>query len=233
MKFPLIYLFIFIFGCASGPKLVQFAPDGFPDAWWQPIPEDQISDWEIPPQKARRTENEVVLSKRTELGQFSNLHPIEFEFEGAYYGSVEGLWQALKYPESKTDERLKNPDIVWPFSRAQVMRLSGFEAKRAGDIASQNMKKLGIKWVTYKGKKLNYSNSTENTDEHYALILRACRKKLETDPKLARLLRSTKNLVFLSDHKQKPDSPPAYRYHEIYMKLRAEQKSLSQIDSQP
>lgn len=225
MKFQLSYLIfnILLVGCASGNKMASGVTDGFPDIWWQAVPEDHVADWEIPPQAAVRSNSEVVLSKRNELGRFSNLHPIAFSFEGEHYGSVEGLWQALKYPEAKDDARFKNPEVVWPYTREQVMKLSGFEAKKAGDIASENMKKLNIKWVTYKGKKLNYSDYAQDTSAHYDLILRACRAKLMADEKLADLLRNTKNLTFLSDHKQKPDSPPAYRYHEIYMKLRAEQ----------
>ncbi len=195
--------------------------DNYPESWWQPIPADQVAEWEIPPQAARREAFEVVLSKRNELGQFSNLQAIEFDFEGQHYGSVEGLWQALKYPEGISDER-NSGAVVWPYTRAQVMKLSGFEAKKAGDAASGNMKILGIKWVSYKGRKLNYSGSDDETSEHYDLILRACRAKLAADPKLLTLLLKTGNLKFLSDHKQKSDSPPSYRYHEIYMKLRTE-----------
>ena len=222
MKFriPCLILNLLLFGCASQDKIRSNVNDSYPDIWWQPITD--AAEWEIPPQSARREAAEVVLSKRTELGKFSNLQAVEFDFEGEHYGSVEGLWQALKYPEDKNDERSHGPDVVWPFTRAQVMKLSGFEAKKAGDVASANMKKLAIKWVTYKGKKLNYSGSDVETAEHYDLILRACRAKLAADPALVQLLLKTGNLNFLSDHKQKADSPPSYRYHEIYMKLRKE-----------
>lgn len=226
MKFRISYFIfnIFLLGCASGSKMMEASNDGFPDIWWQALPKDQIADWEIPPQAAKRELSQVVLSKRNDLGRFSNLQAIEFDFEGEHYGSVEGLWQALKYPENANDERFKNPDVVWPFTREQVMKLSGFEAKKAGDIASANMKKLDIKWVTYKGRRLAYSGSDQETAQHYDLILRACRAKLAADPGLADLLRRTKDLKFMADHKQKPDSPPSYRYHDIYMKLRAELK---------
>ncbi len=213
---------LFLFGCASGDKISSTAKDGFPDTWWQSIPDDQVAEWEIAPQKANREKSEVVLSKRTELGKFSNLHPLEFNFENEHYASVEGLWQSMKYPEGEKDERLKDTEVIWPYTRKQVMLMSGFEAKKAGDLASANMKKLNIKWVTYKGKKLNYSDVDQDTHEHYNIILNACRAKLAADKGLRALLLSTKSLTFLSDHKQKPDSPPAYRYHEIYMKLRNE-----------
>lgn len=222
LRIPYLILNLLLFGCASQEKVKTLVNYAYPDIWWQAVPESQVAEWEIPPQNAKREAAEVVLSKRTELGQFSNLQAIEFDFEGEHYGSVEGLWQALKYPEDKNDERSQGPDVVWPYTRAQVMKLSGFEAKKAGDVASANMKKLGIKWVTYKGKKLNYSGSAEETAEHYGLILRACRAKLAAAPAIQRLLLQTGNLKFLSDHKQKADSPSAYKYHEIYMKLRTE-----------
>lgn len=215
----LVLLNILLFGCVTGVSTKK-QNDSFPDNWWQVVSEDQIADWEIPPQAADRLKSEVILSKRNELGQFSNLQAAPFYMDGDYYASVEALWQSMKFPENKDDERLKDPAVVWPMTREQVMKLSGFEAKKAGDLASHNMRKLGIAWVTYKGKKIDYTGKEAN--EHYELILRACRAKLAANPQLIDLLRRTKNLTFMSDHKQRQDSPPAYRYHEIYMKLREE-----------
>lgn len=224
----LIFCSLFL-GCVSEGVskngVVGSLSDGFPDIWWQVVPDEQIAAWEVPPQAANRAKAEVVLSKRNELGQFSNLHASEFELDGDHYASVEGLWQAMKYPESKNDERLKDPSISWSYTREQVMRLTGFEAKRAGDLANANMKKLAIKWVTYKRQKIEYNGA--HTEKHYEVILRACRAKLAANPQLTELLRRTKNLIFMADHKQRSDSPPAYKYHEIYMKLRAELKNVS------
>ena len=209
-----------LFGCASGNKVTTAFTDGYPDIWWQTLPEDQIASWEIPPQAAHREKYEVVLSKRNELGQFSNLQAAKFYLDGEFYESVEGLWQSMKYPEDKNDERMKNPAVIWAFTREQVTKLSGFEAKRAGDLASANMKTLGITWVTYKGHKIDYTG--KESTQHYDLILRACRSKLAAHPELVELLRRTEKLSLMADHKQKPDSPPAYKYHEIYMKIRSE-----------
>lgn len=222
MKIQLFYILlnILLFGCVSDNKTSSHVEDGFPDIWWHEVSRDQLADWEIPPQAADRTKSEVVLSKRNELGQFSNLQAAQFYLDGDLYASVEGLWQSLKYPENNHDERLKDSSVLWPYTREQVMKLTGFEAKKAGDAASSNMKKLKIKWVTYKGKKINYSD--KDIAQHYELIVRACRAKLDSNPHLVDLLRRTKDLKFMSDHRQKPDSPPAYRYHEIYMRLRDE-----------
>src|SRR4051812_33195562 len=71
---------------------------GYPAEWWAPIPESERQSWEILPQDAGA--DEVIVSKRTELGVFSNLTAAPFEFEGTHYASVEGLWQMMKYPET-------------------------------------------------------------------------------------------------------------------------------------
>lgn len=193
--------------------------DGFPNLWWKEVPADQLPGWEIPPNAADRSKGEVILSKRNELGQFSNLGETPFVLDGQAYGSVEGLWQGMKYPESKNDERIKD-GVEWAYTRAQVFAMSGFESKHAGDLANANMKKLGIKWITYRGQKIVYNGA--DAPVHYELILRACRAKLDQNPQLTKLLLSTKNLTFFADHKQTPDSLPSYKYHEIYMKLRGE-----------
>ncbi len=214
---------ILIFGCAhASTEVTVLGADGFPDIWWQAVPQAQLPGWEIPPQSADRTKGEVILSKRNELGRFSNLGNAGFTLDGDTYGSVEGLWQGMKYPETNNDERIKD-GVVWPFTRAQVMAMAGFDAKHAGDLANAIMKQLGIKWITYHGEKIIYNGP--DAEKHYELILRACRAKLDQNPDLKSLLLSTKNLVFFADHKQAPDSLPSYKYHEIYMKLRAELQS--------
>ena len=204
--------------CAS--LLQNSSTDSYPDVWWQPVPPDQLAGWEVPPNAANRAAGEVILSKRNELGQLSNFAAASFTLDGDNYASIEGLWQALKYPENADDERLKDSSIVWPFTRAQVMNMVAFDAKKAGEAASSNMKKLGIKWVTYKGQKIFYSGIDQ--DKHYDVMLRASRAKLENNPKIKSILMSTKTLKLLPDHKQPPDAPPAYHYYDIYMKLRAE-----------
>ncbi len=194
----------------------------YPDAWWQPVPEAELKSWEIPPQAADRTKDEVILSKRTELGQFSNLAPTSFTMDRIKYASIEGLWQGMKYPENAQDERLKDPSVFWPYTREQVYAMSDFESKAAGDLANANMKKLGIKWITYEGEKVEYNGS--GVQRHYEIILRASREKIAQNPKLKKLLISTGDLKFSPDHTQQPNANPAYRYHEIYMKIRSEVK---------
>jgi predicted NAD-dependent protein-ADP-ribosyltransferase YbiA (DUF1768 family) len=217
----LFFIFTFLislFGCGSVAKKVY--NDGYPDFWWQEIPKNDLASWEIGPQDAIREKGEVILSKRNELGKLSNFTPATFVLDGKKYASIEGLWQSMKFPEGKKDERLKDKSIVWPHTREQVEQMTSFEAKRAGDAASANMKKLGIKWITYQGKKIDYKETEK--EKFYDIIYRASRAKLESNPDIKDLLMRTGSLKLLPDHHQKPTDPPSYRYFEIYEKLRAE-----------
>ncbi|MCC2679519.1 MAG: hypothetical protein K0R29_2095 [Pseudobdellovibrio sp.] len=220
MKFvlSLSLLLSSIFGCSTAAKKVF--NDGYPDLWWQEVPKSELASWEIGPQEADRSKGEVILSKRNELGKLSNFTPAPFTLDGTTYASIEGLWQSMKFPEGPKDERMKDKTIVWPFTREQVQQMTSFEAKRAGDKAGDNMKKLGIEWVTYKGKKIDYKGTEKEV--FYDIIFRASRAKLESNPDIKALLLRTKTLKLLPDHHQKPTDPPSYRYYEIYMKLREE-----------
>lgn len=212
-----------VFGCSSAAKKVF--NDGYPDIWWQEIPKKDLASWEIGPHEASREKSEVILSKRNELGKLSNFQAAEFTLDKTKYSSIEGLWQSMKFPEGKKDERLKDKTLVWPFTREQVTQMTAFEAKRAGDKAADNMKKMGIEWVTYKGKKLEYRGKDQ--DKFYDIIFRASRAKLENNPDIKALLLKTGNLKLLPDHPQKPTDPPSYRYYEIYMKLRSEYQAVN------
>ncbi len=204
------WLFIAGLGCASA-----LGETNHPASWWQPVPRAQAASWEILPQDAGP--GEVVLSKRTELGLLSNFAPTPFEFRGKKYASLEGFWQAMKYPEGPDDPRAK---AEWKFTRDQVAGMSGFDAKHAGDLASENMRKLGITWVSFEGRRFEYR--PKQPGEHYRLIVEATRAKVEQNPEVKRILLATGNLVLKPDHRQEPDAPAAWRYHEILMAIRRE-----------
>ena len=192
------------------------------DEWWKPVPASELPAWETPPQAADRTKNEVVLSKRTELGVFSNLALSPFEMDGIKYQSIEGLWQGMKFPDNENDERFIDSTtgarVAWPVTREQVYAMSDFESKKAGDQANEIMKKLGIKWVTYFGQKIEYKGKDQAA--HYAIIYDASVAKIEQNPLIKQLLLKTKGLSFILDHKQDSNSPAAYRTDLIYMKIR-------------
>jgi predicted NAD-dependent protein-ADP-ribosyltransferase YbiA (DUF1768 family) len=189
---------------------------GYPSHWWAPIPEEQGQWWEILPQEARP--GEVILSKRNELGAFSNFADTPFYFHGRRYASVEGFWYMLAYPEGPDDPRLKHPGIEWKFTRDQVARMVGFEAKSAGALAEQNMAAMGINWVTFEGKKLKYQSREK--DGHYQLIVKVIWEKVRQNPEVRDLLLSTGNLVLRPDNFDSLRELPAWRYFDIYMDIR-------------
>jgi predicted NAD-dependent protein-ADP-ribosyltransferase YbiA (DUF1768 family) len=192
-----------------------FAP--YPSQWWTPVPETGKPAWEILPQAAKP--GEVILSKRNELGILSNFAATPFTYRGRRYSSVEGFWQMMLYPENASDPRLK-PGIVWPHTRDEVAGMTAFEAKAAGDAAEQNIRNLGIDWVTFGGRRMPYRSQTKG--EHYRLIVDAMRAKLEQNPKVREILLATGNLILRPDHVQESNAPPEWRYFEIWMDIRAE-----------
>src|SRR5580692_5062201 len=126
----------------------------YPAHWWTPVPEANKPDWEILPQAAKP--GEVILSKRNELGILSNFAATPFTFRGRRYASVEGFWQMMLYPEGAGDPRTQGPGITWPHKRDEVAQMTAFEAKDAGTVAEDNMRKLGIDWVTFEGRRIQY-----------------------------------------------------------------------------
>ena len=119
-----------------------------------PVPEDQKASWEILPQAAGP--GEVIVSKRNELGILSNFAATPFTFRGKRYASVEGFWQMMLYPEGPRDPRALAPGIAWTHTREEVARMTAFEAKDAGTLAEANMRKMGIDWVTFEGRRMPY-----------------------------------------------------------------------------
>ena len=108
----------------------------------------------------------LILSKRNELGILSNFAPTPFLFRNTNYASLEGFWQAMKYPENELDERYGGD--VLPYSRRQVELMVAFEAKKAGSLASKLMKKHQVDWVSFEGRRLTYRDPKKG--EHYKLV---------------------------------------------------------------
>jgi hypothetical protein len=155
---------------------------GYPADWWKPVPPEDLQSWEIGPQAAGPCE--VILSKRNELGILSNFAATAFTLDGERYASVEGFWQMMKFPEGPDDPRAKIPDFTWPATRAQVGLMVAFDAKHMGDVGSDAMKRLGINYVTYRGKQLIYH--TPEKGEHYQTIFAAMKAKLAANPEVRR-----------------------------------------------
>jgi predicted NAD-dependent protein-ADP-ribosyltransferase YbiA (DUF1768 family) len=193
----------------------------YPEHWWTPVPENQKADWEILPQAAKP--GQVILSKRNELGILSNFAATPFTFHGRRYASVEGFWQMMLYPERPNDPRAKAPGIVWPHTREQVAGMIGFDAKDAGTAAEENMRKIGIGWVTFEGRRIEYRSPRKAA--HYELIVKAMRAKLEQNPKVREILLSTGTLTLLPDHVPEPGAPPEWLYFKIWIEIRGELQS--------
>ena len=100
--------------------------------------------------------------------------------------------------------------------------MTAFEAKRAGDLASENMKRLGIAWVSFEGKRMEYRPVAPG--EHYHLIVAATREKVRQNPEVQRVLLATGDLILKPDHHQEANAPAAWRYYEILTKIRDELK---------
>lgn len=193
----------------------------YPASWWSPVPRDQAPTWEILPQDAQK-DVEVILSKRNELGVFSNLAKSPLSFENIAYASVEAFWQMMKYPDPKdpNDLRLKFAHL-YPYTRDQVRSLADFESKKAGDEANKIMKENNIKWISYKGKKFDYKDMGAGSDYHYELIHQVIENKILQNPSIKALLLKTGNLILKPDHIQAANSPKAYAYHTILMEIRS------------
>jgi predicted NAD-dependent protein-ADP-ribosyltransferase YbiA (DUF1768 family) len=222
--FALTILPLLVAGCHSPPTGTHAASEflaartNYPAHWWAPLPTNGAPAWEIFPQDAGP--NEVILSKRSELGLLSNFAATPFTFHGKRYASLEGFWQMMKYPENDEDPRAKYPGLHWAWTREQVAQMTAFEAKRAGDLGSENMKRMGITWITFEGQPMEYRPAVPG--EHYCLIVAATREKVRQNPEVKRILLATGNLVLKPDHHQEPNTPAAWRYYDILMQIRTE-----------
>src|SRR5262249_48191636 len=192
---------------------VTMAQSKYPAHWWTPVDETNKPGWEVLPQAAKP--GEVILSKRHELGILSNFAATPFTLRGKRYASVEGFWQMMLYPEGANDPRAKFAGIQWKHTREEVAQMTAFEAKDAGTLAEENMKRMKIDWVSFEGKRFPYWSTTRG--EHYDVIVAAMRAKLEQNPTVREILLSTGDLKLLPDHYQEENPPAEWRYFEIWM----------------
>ena len=189
----------------------------YPAHWWTPVSEVGKPDWEILPQEAGP--GEVILSKRNELGLLSNFAATPFTYRGKRYASLEGFWQMMLYPEGPRDRRATYRGIEWKYTREQVGKMTSFEAKSAGTLAEENMKKMGITWATFEGKRFEYRSHIPG--EHYRLIVAATRAKVNQNPAVKKVLLQTGDLILKPDHYGEKDAPPEWRYYEILTSIRS------------
>lgn len=214
----LLILFVLAVGATSVfAQQIQRDPR-YPAHWWTPIVDPKKPDWEIMPQEAAA--GEVILSKRHELGLLSNFAPTPFVFHGKKYASLEGFWQMMKYPEDRNDPRAKFAGLEWKYPRDQVAQMVAFEANAAGALASANMTKMGISWVSFEGRRFEYKPAVAG--EHYKLIVEATWEKVKQNPEVKQVLLSTGDLILKPDHHQEANAPAAWAYYEILTQIRTE-----------
>ena len=205
-----------LFAVASAQQIIR--DSRYPAHWWTPISDPKKPDWEILPQEAKV--GEVILSKRNELGLLSNFAATPFVFHGKRYASLEGFWQAMLYPERPNDPRARFPGLEWKYTREQVTQMTAFEAKHAGDLAEDNMRKMKIGWVSFERRRFAYR--PKKPGRHYRLIVAATWAKVLQNDNVKKVLLSTGDLILKPDHHQEPNAPAAWRYFEILMKIRSQ-----------
>lgn len=213
MKNLLFFLLIF--------PLMSFAQD-YPREWFKEVPRSEAQSWEILPQDAGP--GEVILSKRTELGIFSNFGATPFTLDGKKFASIEGLWQSLKYPDPEIIEDPRHKILPWPHTRSEVEAMVGFVAKDAGNAANAIYRTHKLKLVSYGKHFFDYNDFAEGSDYHYMIIKRAMRAKLDQNTGLWELLMRTGCLILKPDHKVSENDPPSYQYFKIFMELRSERQ---------
>ena len=98
--------------------------------------------------------------------------------------------------------------------------MSSFEAKSAGTLAEENMKKMGIDWVSFEGRRFEYR--PDEPGEHYRLIVEATWEKVRQNPEVKKVLLATGDLTLKPDHHQEPNAPAAWRYFEILTQIRSD-----------
>jgi hypothetical protein len=232
-------LAVLVAGCRSPGAATRSAAEllaarsNYPAHWWTPVPTNGAPAWEILPQAA--APGEVILSKRNELGLLSNFATTPFTFRGKRYASLEGFWQMMKYPESADDPRARWPSarslgLTWIYTREQVSQLTSFNAKHAGDLAEANMKTMGIDWVTFEGKPMEYHAAGES--DFYKLIVAATREKVRQNPDVQKVLLATGNLILKPDHHQETNAPAAWHYFEILTEIRSELQKNEKLNGQ-
>lgn len=217
-------LAILVTGCRSPDLATRSATEllaartNYPAHWWTPVPTNGAPAWEILPQAA--APGEVILSKRNELGLLSNFAKTPFTFHDERYASLEGFWQMMKYPEGPDDPRAKFSGLTWAYTRDDVTRRTAFDAKHAGDLAEANMKIMGITWVTFEGRQMEYHYPSQG--EFYKLIVAATREKVRQNPDVQKVLLATGDLILKPDHHQETNAPAAWHYFDILTEIRTE-----------
>lgn len=129
----------------------------------------------------------------------------------------------MLYPDGSGDPRAKAPGIVWGHTREEVAGMIGFDAKDAGTAAEENMRRMGIDWVSFESRRIKYRS--KKRADHYDLIVAAMRAKMEQNPKVRETLLATGDLILLPDHTPEAGAPAEWSYFRVWMEIRKELQS--------
>lgn len=142
-----------------------------------------------------------VFSKSSEplARALSNFAHTPFELDGVQYASVEAFYQSLKFED--------------PYKRAEIALLWGNYAKAAAKKAEP------AKHTTYMGTTISLGS-----DEHYALLERAIRAKLEQNPVIMRVFSESKSrpIVHETGMKMKPQTDNSPFPSHVFTRLLTE-----------
>lgn len=135
----------------------------------------------------------------------SNFAPTPFQLWGERFGSVEGFWQGLKYPEGSAEQ-------------TRVFGLFAYEAKKAGRKAPAKPGDV----FTWRGRAYRVGSP-----EHWDLMRQALRAKFEQNAEARRALLATAGLrlthVLPRDSKTIPGAVFAAMLEEIRAEIVAEE----------
>jgi predicted NAD-dependent protein-ADP-ribosyltransferase YbiA (DUF1768 family) len=150
-----------------------------------------------PQEAACRVPINITSKSPAPLDVISNFAETPFYLDGMTYASVEGFWQALKFPHDQ--------------DRRRVAALHGGEAKRAGDAAP------ALPTIVYNGEEV-----TVGTYAHWRLMARACAAKFKQNAQARDVLLGTGERPL--EHKMRRDSRtiPGVIMAEIWMRVRHE-----------
>ncbi len=149
-----------------------------------------------------------VFSKSSEplARALSNFAHTPFELDGVQYASVEAFYQSLKFED--------------PHKRAEIALLWGNYAKAAAKRAEP------AKQTTYMGTTISLGSA-----EHYALLERAIRAKLEQNPVIMRVFLESKSRPIIHEtgrttKSQADISPfPSHEFTHLLTKIREDLKA--------
>ncbi len=112
----------------------------YPEAVWGPEQRQELFQTES-------------TSATVDEGAVANPDTAPFTYRGKSYGSFDGFWHSLMYPEDSHDPRASYPGVQWKFKRSQVEKMTTADAHQAGALAKANMEKMKIDWITFEGRK--------------------------------------------------------------------------------